>query len=150
MTAAPHAEPPTRSEIIRLRREQPDLTLKEVALLTGVTRQRVRQIADSLGYEYGTRNAGRVVLREDVELEAVGPAELRAWRRQHGDVTQHTLARMVGVTRDTVARWERGKAIPPKMLRTALQWWAGEVGKAPYSSAESTKPVVTPDERTHT
>ena len=49
------------------------------------------------------------------------PTELKSWRKKNG-ISQGKLAKVLGVTSNTVARWERGKRkkIPP-FLHLALR-----------------------------
>lgn len=46
--------------------------------------------------------------------------ELRTRRKRLG-VTQTELAKMLGVTGNTIARWERDEVAPPSLLGLALE-----------------------------
>jgi DNA-binding transcriptional regulator YiaG len=43
-------------------------------------------------------------------------------RRNALGISQDGLARLLGVTRQTVYSWERGLRVPPAMLNLALRW----------------------------
>jgi transcriptional regulator with XRE-family HTH domain len=60
------------------------------------------------------------------------PAELRAWRKTT-NLTQKGLAAKLGVTANTVARWERGEQPIPRWVRlqaTTEQQFSAEFAKA--------------------
>lgn len=86
---------------------------------TRISRQRAFQIGEELGLDFATRR-GRA--SEMPPLPAVVQADtIRDWRRAHGDITQPVLAAMLGISRDTLARWERGDMPPPRILGPALK-----------------------------
>lgn len=103
------------------------MTDVEVARRVGITRQRVAQIGRELGLPRQKRPSRRV---DAPELTPMTPEELKAWRLRHGNITQLTLSRMIGVAPDTIARWERGFMESPKMLRLALELWEIRLKKA--------------------
>lgn len=48
------------------------------------------------------------------------PDEIKSWRLRMG-YTQHGLARALGISQVTVARWETGRQRPEPYLRLALR-----------------------------
>ena len=51
-----------------------------------------------------------------------GSPELLVALRLAMEFTQSQFARKIGVSRNTIARWERGEIIPPKMAELAAGW----------------------------
>lgn len=109
----------TRMRVIKLHQDNPDLGITEIARICGVTRQRIDQIGDELGLVFKARHGKQAF---DVTVPRVpAPEDVRAWRRDHGDLTQAVLADLLGVSKDTVARWERAMRPAPAMLTVAFE-----------------------------
>lgn len=109
----------TRDLVAQLHVDRPDLGITEIAALCGVTRQRVDQIAKELGIAFKSRH-GRSEFKV-APPTAPTPEEVRMWRQDHGDITQATLADLLGVSKDTIARWERGTRPAPALLTVAFE-----------------------------
>lgn len=105
-----------RENVRRLHEADATLSQVDIAEKLHITRQRVKQIAVELGIEIGP--SGR---RNDaVPPNGITKEEIRAWRLAR-QLTQAALATMLGVSTDTLARWERGLCPPPAMLAVALE-----------------------------
>jgi transcriptional regulator with XRE-family HTH domain len=52
--------------------------------------------------------------------------DLKAWRTAR-DLTQQQVAGRLGMTANTIARWERGELQPSPMLESALRWVGVEI-----------------------
>lgn len=105
-------------EVALLHMQHPGLSTQDIADRLGISRQRVGKIkkVEGLSIPRGRPSASAVL-----ELVAPSPAEIRDWRREHGDMSQQSLADMLGVLKDTVSRWERGLMKPHPMLSLALR-----------------------------
>lgn len=58
------------------------------------------------------------------------PEELKKWREAHG-LSQSGLASLLGVSSNTVARWERGEMTYPPFLKLALRSIATDLKRKP-------------------
>lgn len=109
----------TRDRVAILHEQRPDLSMSDIARELGVSRQRTAQIADELGILKPRKRPTSV---DAPNVPMMTAADVTNWRAKH-NVTLATLADMVGTTKDTVSRWERGISVAPKMLAVALWYW---------------------------
>jgi DNA-binding XRE family transcriptional regulator len=69
--------------------------------------------------------------RKPIDPAIRTPAELTAWR-EHRGLSQASLGRLLGVTKQTVYRWEAG-AVMPRLAEYALRYLDTPYGR--YSAA---------------
>ncbi len=105
-----------RENVRRLHAANPALSQVDIAAELGITRQRVKQIAIELGIEIGPVGKRAATTPPP---RPITPEEIRRWRMTR-QFTQEALGLMLGVTADTIGRWEGGYMAPPPMLGMAL------------------------------
>lgn len=114
----------TRARVKKLAARHPNWTVGRIAEKLGVTRQRVHQIAVEEGLTFAQQPRVHRA-RDGADANGTGPRvltpdEIKEWRLER-NITQAEFADMLGVVKDTVARWEAGRQPAPAMLTVAMQ-----------------------------
>ena len=68
--------------------------------------------------------------------------QLRRCRFEKGDITQHTLAMAVGVTRQTIIAIEKGHFVPSTLLALKLARFFGKPVEEVFQLCEDTRADV--------